>query len=285
MTIAEQQKIFLDELSTVYDVHEARAITKIVFTKVFNTDSLRLSLDRFRLLTTEQQSNLKEILLRLKKPEPVQYVLGEAWFCNLRFAVNPQVLIPRPETEELVEWVVASINSTHEKCHILDIGTGSGCIAISLSIKIPTAKVAAIDLSQGALQTAAANALYHHAQVEFTAADILKDELDVGRYHIIVSNPPYIAFDEKENMGKNVVEHEPHLALFVPNNNPLLFYETIARKAKQALQPGGKLFFEINERYGNEVIELLKQKGYTAIELRKDISGRDRMVKAELGKD
>jgi release factor glutamine methyltransferase len=278
MTIAEQQKIFWDELSTVYELREAQAISRIVFAHVFQIDSLRLSLDRFRLLTTDQQIKLKEILARLLNSEPVQYVLGEAWLCNLKFQVNSHVLIPRPETEELVEWIVDSSQNDSQKLNILDIGTGSGCIAISLSKKIANSVVSAIDVSEDAVKIAQKNASANNANVEFVTSDILKCNLEINKYNIIVSNPPYISVDEQKNMGANVLEHEPHLALFVPNNNPLLFYESIATKATDALVEGGKLFFEINEQHGTEVVNLLKAKGYSKVELRKDIRGKDRMV-------
>lgn len=247
-------------------------------------------LNRTQVLTSDATDiNSAQLLLLAEQVAsgiPVQYALGYAYFCGLKFHVNPAVLIPRPETEELVEWVCATVNHIPHP-HILDIGTGSGCIAISLAKKMPQARVTALDISPEVLQTARQNAQELHVEVDFLQYDILKDPLRslsslCSLCDAVVSNPPYIPESEAAQMEQNVLEHEPHLALFVPNQTPLLFYEAIARKALTMLTPGGHLFFEINRRFGTDVQALLCRLGYTNIQLRQDQFGNDRMVGAQL---
>lgn len=281
MTLAEMQKMFWDKLSEAYDAREAKAITKIVFEKILELDTLKLSLERFRILTTHQQQNLNDILVRLLKHEPVQYVLGEAHFFDLVLKVNETVLIPRPETEELVEWVIAETKNVTE-VHLLDIGTGSGCIAIALSLKVEGAKVAAIDISQPALSIATDNAVAYKADISFFQQDILTEKLPAKTYDVIVSNPPYIPFEENVSMADNVVKHEPHLALFTAGTDDLIFYRKISEQALNALKPGGKVFFEVHSAKGGEVTALLQEKGFRDIELRNDLSGKPRMVRASV---
>lgn len=281
MTLAEMQKTFWDELSITYDVREAKAITKIVFEKTLELDALKLSLERFRVLTTHQQETLNNTLNLLLKHEPVQYVLGEAQFFDLILKVNSSVLIPRPETEELVEWVIEEAKNS-KSVNMLDIGTGSGCIAITLSKKIPEAKLTAMDVSTDALSVAMENSLAHKTDVIFIQQDILTENLPTNTYDVIVSNPPYIALEEKESMAVHVVKYEPNLALFTQGNDDLVFYRKISEQALHALKPGGKLFFEIHFAKANEVTGLLQEKGFKNIELRKDLSGKPRMVRASI---
>lgn len=279
MTIAEQQKIYRDALADLYGTREATAITRLAFEQVLQLDATKIAIDRHRIITQHQKQVLQEILQRLLTHEPVQYVLGEADFFGLKFKVDKNVLIPRPETEELVEWILLDYGEAPE-LNLLDIGTGSGCIPIALSSKLPNAKVEGIDVSEGALQVAEANNQLNKTKVKFYRLDILKEELKPEVYDVIVSNPPYITEDEKALMSENVLQYEPALALFVPNHDAMLFYRVIAQRAATALKPGGALCFEINEAGGNEVVALLKQAGFTKIELKADLSGKDRMVKA-----
>jgi release factor glutamine methyltransferase len=224
-------------------------------------------------LLAAHQEKIKTVLQELSTGKPLQYVQGHTEFYGLPFKVNPSVLIPRPETEELVEWVLNGA-FPQSAINILDIGTGSGCIAISLKKNLPQANVWAIDISAAALETAKQNAelnnLTHNSQ------------LTTHNYNIIVSNPPYVTPTDKDLMHTNVTDFEPHTALFVPQDDPLLFYKAIADLAADKLATGGLLFFEINESYGDETVEMLKSKLFQNIELRKDMSGRDRMIKAVL---
>jgi release factor glutamine methyltransferase len=245
-----------------------------------------MEMDAMQLLRWES------VLSELKKEKPIQYILGETEFYGLPFLVNENTLIPRPETEELVEWIIKStkyeIQST--KLRILDIGTGSGCIAISLAKNFPNAEVSAIDVSEKALATAKKNAEINKVEVDFINVDILKIndlvELPTSNFQlptqfdIIVSNPPYVRNLEKAEIKSNVLEYEPHLALFVEDTDALLFYRKIAQLAQQNLSENGKLFFEINQYLGKETVELLEDLGFKNIELKKDIYGNDRMIRS-----
>ena len=217
----------------------------------------------------------------LQTAKPIQYILGETEFFSNRFFVNENVLIPRPETEELVDWVLQEYPDKSEKIKILDVGTGSGCIAISLAKALPNAVVTAIDVSEGALKVAKRNAELNSVVTYFLQQDILRIETLPDKYDIIISNPPYVRELEKKEIRHNVLEYEPHLALFVPDNNPLLFYDKIATLAQQTLNPNGSLFFEINQYLGQEMQTLLEQKLFTEITLRQDLFGNDRMIKAK----
>jgi release factor glutamine methyltransferase len=236
-------------------------------------------------LNAEQAQLFQTISVELISGKPIQYVIHEAWFAGMPFYVNEHVLIPRPETEELVEWIVEESSKLKAESFILlDIGTGSGCIPIALKKKITNTTVDAIDVSANALSVALRNAKTLNATINFYELDILKENSwqQFKSYNIIVSNPPYIKQSEAESMHQNVLQHEPHLALFVPDNDALLFYRKIADFALIHLQKNGLLFFEINEALGKEVIEMLANKGFQQIELRKDLQGKDRMVKAQL---
>ena len=224
----------------------------------------------------EPSSALFDALEQLYTHRPLQYVLGHAEFCGLVFAVNEDVLIPRPETEELVEWI--SREWKGRPVRILDIGTGSGAIAVALAKKLTEAMVSAVDISEKAILMAAANAAGNAVQVSFAVCDILNGKPE-GKFDVIVSNPPYVRHSEQEFMRKNVLDYEPGNALFVPDDDPLLFYRRIAGLGREMLNEGGALYFEINEAFGNETVRLLTELGYSQIEIRADILGKERMVK------
>lgn len=281
MTIAEQQQFFYHALSSVYDERETRAIARLVFEKVFNLNHTKLSLERFRIVTQAQENSVNQILYRLQQMEPLQYILGEADFCGLKFLVNPSVLIPRPETEELVYWIKETISGSKNPSNLLDIGTGSGCIAVSLSHFITNAVVEATDVSESAVKTAILNNEMNKTTVKFHVRDLFTEALPHSNYDVIVSNPPYISVKEMQEMHGNVLLHEPHLALFTPDDN-LLFYKAIVEKATTALRNNGYLFFEINENRGSEVKTLMENAGFKNVEIRKDISGKNRMVRGQL---
>lgn len=232
-------------------------------------------------VTSDQELAMQQVIERLNAAEPIQYVVGESYFFGRRFMVNRAVLIPRPETEELVREVVAAIHSQFStpKIHILDIGTGSGCIPITLALEIPGANVMAIDVSDEALSVAAQNAALLNAVVNFVKHDILSASLPEDSFHVIVSNPPYIGNSEKTTMKQNVLDYEPHVALFVADDDPLIFYKAIARQAFRALKDTGLLAVEINERYSEEVAAIFLKEGFTAIKIIPDLSGKPRIVK------
>lgn len=281
MTIAEIQKKYWQELKPIYGEREARAITRIVFEKIFQIQSVRLSLDLFRLVTVNQQNDLNTILLRLLTHEPVQYILEEADFYGLKFKVNKAVLIPRPETEELVALIEEEIKGS-TSLHLLDIGTGSGCIPIALAKANSQANIEAIDISTDALQVAEENNSRLQTKVRFKQLDILTRELEPNAYDIIVSNPPYILPAEQEDMSANVVSFEPHLALFTPPDDVLIFYKVITAQAQHALKKNGKLYFEINAAYGQQVVELMQKAGFKNVRINRDLSGKDRIVTGSL---
>ena len=224
---------------------------------------------------------IKEAIRELQNHKPIQYILGETVFFSYRFLVDENVLIPRPETEELVDWVLTTVTPTSKPLKIIDIGTGSGCIAISLAKSLPNAEVTAVDVSAKALQVARRNAELNGVTINFLQQDILQTTALPDTYDIIISNPPYVRELEKKEIHHNVLEYEPHLALFVPDNNPLLFYDKIATLAQRSLNPNGSLFFEINQYLGQEIQTLLEQKHFTEITLRQDLFGNDRMIKAK----
>lgn len=278
MTIAELQKTFHEQLALIYDTRESRAITQLALEHLLNLNGLKIGLEKFRLLTTCQRQQADEMLDRLQKHEPIQYIIGKTYFYGLEFLVNSTVLIPRPETEELVDWIIRE-EKKRETLSILDIGTGSGCIASALKYQIPQAKVCAMDISEAALNTARKNANALKQSVQFIQGDALNDDWQKESYDIIVSNPPYISADEKYLMRKNVLNYEPHIALFAAGE-ALIFYKTISTKALQSLSKGGVLYFEINENKADAVAQILKTAEYTAIEIKKDISGKPRMARA-----
>lgn len=264
-------------LAIAYSDGEIKALTRILATELLGVSQMAFYMKDDITLTEEQETLLDDAIARLQRYEPIQYILGYSDFCGLRFKVTPATLIPRPETSELVEWIAGE---TKGKENILDIGTGSGCIAISLAHRIPQSKVTAWDISNETLAVAAENSRNNGTEVTFEQVDILAYQPTGEQFDIIVSNPPYIKENEKEAMHANVLDWEPHTALFVPDSDPLLFYRTIAEKGLMLLKPGGKLYFEINRAHSKETMEMLAALGYTSIELRKDFADNDRMIRA-----
>ena len=276
MNLREIQNIFKRSLKNLYDKDETATIIRTVLMEALNYSTADLILKDQEVVSFETEEQLLKILERLKQAEPVQYVLGYAWFCGLRFKVNKYVLIPRPETEELVDWIVKQ--NKIQSPHILDIGTGSGCIAIALAKQIPEATVVAKDISKDALNTATQNALINNVDVKFLEADILNQHSNEIKYDIIVSNPPYVLQSESETMCRHVLQYEPATALFVPDDDALIFYKAILKYAGIHLKPGGKLFFEINPFKAEEITALLKSSNFIELSIKKDLQGRDRMV-------
>ena len=266
-----------EALTGCYSSGEVSALTRIIATELLGVSQMAYFLKDDVTLTAEQEALLDNAIERLKKQEPIQYILGYSDFCGLRFKVTPATLIPRPETSELVEWIASEATGNRS---ILDIGTGSGCIAVSLAHKLPQSEVTAWDISNEALAVAAENSKANGQAVTFEQVDILAYQPTDEQFDIIVSNPPYIKEVEKEQMEANVLDWEPHTALFVPDSDPLLFYRTIAQKATKMLHPGGKLYFETNRAYGKATCDMLASIGYTDIELRKDFADNDRMIRA-----
>jgi release factor glutamine methyltransferase len=280
MLISEYIKINAPSLVSTNRIDERESQTLLRF---LIEDSLQINRIDFSTysLNKEEMDLLNQSLERLKKNEPLQYITGKAYFYGLEFEVSPAVLIPRPETEELVDWLIEN-HKNKNNLKILDIGTGSGCIAISLAKNLPNAEVSAIDISAEALNIARNNAILNHVKVDFINADILTLQILDQNYDVIVSNPPYVRELEKEQMQQNVLSNEPHIALFVANGNPLVFYDKIAELAKNHLTENGVLYFEINQYLGAETVDLLKTKGFNNIKVKKDIYDVDRMVKCLL---
>lgn len=268
-------------LHPYYQETEAGALARWILTEVFHFSTFDLYAGKDMNFSENDRGRLEDILNRLRDYEPLQYVLGKAEFGGLSFEVTPDVLIPRPETLELVEWITADCQGT-EGVRILDIGTGSGCIPVTLYKRLEAYRpqVASWDVSEKALEVAGRNAAANGAVVTFCCQDVLSESLPETEVDVLVSNPPYIAEKEKASMERNVLDWEPGLALFVPDDDPLLFYRRIAEAGLRILSPGGRLYYEINRAYGKETVALLERLGYTEVELRKDLSGNDRMVKA-----
>lgn len=279
-----EQIHFVNALKSIYPTSEAENIFLIAIEYITGKD-LRANLNHRFILTDTQQKQLKSIVSRLLNHEPIQYITNECWFYDIPFYVDENVLIPRPETEELVHWIVNE-NKTDERLSILDVGTGSGCIPVILKRKLTGATVYACDVSTTALEVAKKNAEEHNILINFLQLDFLDDKAwsSLPRVDIIVSNPPYIPLKDKKEMRENVLQYEPHVALFVKNESPLVFYKAIANCGKKILTENGRIYVEIHESLGPEVIKLFEQMGYAAA-LKKDMQGKDRMVKAMLKKE
>jgi len=269
------------QLSAFYKPEEVRSLTNLILRDVCGLSYTDIATGKFNNLSDDNLLIIKHIIERLQKYEPYQYILGRTNFFEMDFKVNSSVLIPRPETEELMDWIISE--NIFPELTILDIGTGSGCIAITLAKHILSSKVYAWDISQDALDVAIANAHSNGVDVEFCKVDVLRDFPNDVQFDIIVSNPPYITEKEKDDMERNVLDYEPEISLFVPDNHPLVFYERIAEIAKSILKPGGKLYFEINREKGAEINTLLLNEGFNNIQIRKDISGNERMMCANIG--
>jgi release factor glutamine methyltransferase len=269
------------ELEGFYPEMEIRSFSYLIVEKLSGFSRTQVIVNKSTIFSESQRHIVDGFIENLKNFVPIQYILGETEFFGLTFSVNESVLIPRPETEELVDWI-CNDNSKDNKLDILDIGTGSGCIAIALKHKFQNATVTGFDISEKSLKTAHINAKRNNLTINFDKVDILKVFNINQKWNIIVSNPPYIPEKEKSEILPNVLAYEPHLALFVPDNDPLIFYRHIALFAQQQLQPTGKLYFEIHRDAGKACVDLLNDLGFHKVELRKDISGNDRMVKGNI---
>lgn len=281
MTFSAFEHRFVNQLAECYSSEEASMLFFLSVSYRKGWKKAEYLLEKSSSLPSEDEAFFEAVLGQLKQSKPIQYILGETEFYGLPFSVNPSVLIPRPETEELVQWMIQSQKKPSPS--ILDIGTGSGCIAIALKTNIPQALVLGLDISTDALGLAKQNAKKNNADVRFLQADILQmgpEDLP-QKFEVLVSNPPYIPVEEKGLMKANVLHNEPHIALFVTTEEPLVFYEKIAALASQVLVPEGYLYFEINERFATETSTLLSEKGFCNIELRTDLNGKDRMIRAQ----
>lgn len=282
MLLKEIKEIYHRELDEIYPKEEVDSMFYLMIEHFLGLERFILVINPEIVITKEEEQYMFEGLSKLRKEQPIQYVLGETTFMDLKILVNESVLIPRPETEELVNWALEDINEMDDDLEIIDIGTGSGCIAISLAKLKPYLKVTAIDISGPALEVAKKNALINEVDVEFREVDILKARPIGKNYDIIISNPPYIREMERDNMRNNVLQNEPYSALFVSDEDPLLFYRTIAKLARDGLKENGVLYLEINQYLGEDVKMLLRDFNFSEIELRKDIFGNDRMIRAKL---
>lgn len=281
MNYLELKHYFLKQMANVYPSKETESFFYILcqhFLKINRTNFLLEPNTKIDRITLEK---FDSALLQLKKEVPIQYITGQTEFYGLNFMVNHNVLIPRPETEELVDWIIKDKANQQEQHKILDIGTGSGCIAVSLAKYYKNSTIYAIDISTKALEIAKTNAKTHCVNIQFFQKDILAENLNLNGLDVIVSNPPYVRQLEKKHMNNNVLLHEPSIALFVEDDNPLIFYDNIAQFASKNLKHQGWLYLEINEFLGNDTIALLKEKGFENIILKKDIFGVDRMIKAQ----
>jgi len=266
------------ELAGIYAKEEIESMIFLIFEKLKGYSRTQFLLANEEKLIGDDRNEIWKVIDRLKNHEPIQYILGMTEFYGLPFYTVPGVLIPRPETEELVQWII--LENRHSNPAILDIGTGTGCIAISLQKNIPESTVLACDISRVCIETAERNSLLNNSKVSVFEYDILNEtpEIQFSELDIVVSNPPYIREAEKSLMEKNVLEHEPELALFVPNEKPLIFYEQIANFSQIHLKNQGQLYFEINEAFGPECCDMLQGKGFSKIAIKKDINGKDRMI-------
>jgi release factor glutamine methyltransferase len=281
MSLNDIKQALKKQLAGQYESVELNPLLSILAEHITGWDQLHQALNKETELNESQIFAIEQAAAELKAGKPIQYVIGKAWFMGEAYSVNEHVLIPRPETEELVDWILEYAEIKGTALRILDIGTGSGCIAIALKKALPNSKVTAIDISPKALKVATDNATKLNAEIEFIPLDILNTAFLPNQYDVIVSNPPYIPMQELENMETQVVAHEPNIALFVPDEDPLVFYKAIARLAKLHLKPNGQLFFEIHFDQGESMVKLLDEMHFHA-ELREDLFGKDRMIRASL---
>jgi release factor glutamine methyltransferase len=295
MNIREAERYIKDGLSNIYDEQEAVNIARMVIEHITSLDRTSRLLKKDLELTLQQSGSLDHILARLKQHEPVQYVIGKCWFSGMELYVNSSVLIPRPETEELVDWIIKDVKAAGidvferrrseadqtKSLKILDVGTGSGCIALALKKAMPKAEVWGCDVSDEALVVARRNGSALDIRVDFQGVDFLDlgQQKSLPTVDILVSNPPYVPLSNIGSMRANVVEHEPHTALFVPNNDPLVFYRALALFGRRRLYEHGNIYMEIHEDLSNDVSTLFEAEGYTSIQIRKDMQGKERMVK------
>lgn len=282
MNLKDLQNTFHLELDVIYDKEEVDSFFFMLIESYYNVSRLKLAMEPQ--FSVDSYEAILNALNLLKEEQPIQYILGETEFYGLPFKVNQYTLIPRPETEELVDWIISKLKNQYSEIRVLDVGTGSGCIAISLAKNLSNAKVYALDVSKEAINMAKNNAQSNDVDVEFIEADILNNEtwdsdFKKMKFDVIVSNPPYVREQEKQLMKPNVLNNEPHLALFVNDENPLLFYKAITEFSVENLTKKGELFFEINEYLGKEMIQLLVDSNFKNIELKQDIFKKDRMIK------
>ena len=278
-TLKELKGIFITSISELYPLEEIQSFFYLLTKKYLGLSRIEVTLNYEKKVSDEQFFKFEEAIQRLIKFEPIQYIIGEEEFYGLPFLVNKDVLIPRPETEELVNWIVSDNKGLNNSLSVLDIGTGSGCIAISLAYNLPKAVINALDVSKSALKVAKQNSKLNNVTINFQQIDVLNCNKLTETYDVVVSNPPYVREKEKLEIESNVLKHEPATALFVRDNDPLLFYRKIAELCKVYLKPRGLIYFEINEYLSEELIIMLKSKGFNDIVLRKDIFGKDRMLK------
>ena len=279
-TVGDVYSRFRSQLSKSYEPNEEEQITVLAFEHVMNYRRVDVSLNKNERLAENHIKSFDKILAALNTGKPIQYVLGNSWFYGINLMVNKHVLIPRQETEELVDWIVKDIKSLSKKpSAILDVCTGSGCIALALKKEFPEIKIIAIDISEKALEVARYNAIKENLEIKFIHMDALKISLDIYP-DMIVCNPPYVMKSEKADMHQRVTDYEPSAALFVPDDDPLLFYRNVSTWGLRFLKPEGRIYFEINERMGNEIIGLHSELGYSESEIKKDLPGKDRMFRA-----
>jgi len=267
------------KLSGVYDEREAMNMAHLLLTHFYGLDRMKVVLNDEFLLVENVEIVLNKAIDELNQHKPIQHILGSVEFYGCELKVDERALIPRPETEELVDWIVTE--NIIEDPYILDVGTGTGCIPIALKNAIPKARVAAVDVSEEALALARENAKQNNTEVDFQHLDILNEAFPFDMLDLVVSNPPYIPESDKPEMSSNVLSFEPHLALFVANNDPFIFYKRITELALQHLKIGGMLYFEIHERFGEEMVKLVEDMGFTNVFLKKDLQGKDRMLQAQ----
>ena len=283
MTLQEIKKNFQEELKGIFSSEEIDMFFFMIVQKEFGFSKSKTLASLKEEVSMGESIMIHGCLNRLKKSEPIQYILEETEFYGLPFKVSPYVLIPRPETEELVDWVVQEYkNHKSESLELLDIGTGSGCIAVSLAKKLHWANISALDVSKKALGVAEENAQHNQVEIDFFERDILQADSLPKSYDVIISNPPYVRESEKKAMQKNVLNYEPHTALYVDDEDPLRYYQKMAHLAKKQLTSGGALYFEINEYLSEELIELLQNEGFKRCILKQDLFGKDRMLKCSL---
>ena len=283
MSLQDQKQIIKQALKEVYEPIELNSLIAILMEHITGYNQIQQAVNKAQLLDKKQETQLTKAIELLKLGMPIQYITGEAWFMGNEIMVNENVLIPRPETEELVEWVIEYANIINKPLQILDIGTGSGCIATSVKLALPNCMVAGLDISEAALSIAIQNANKLQADISWMQENILDTAYLPNKFDIIISNPPYIPFKENINMQVQVKNFEPNIALFVTNDDPLIFYRTIARLGKQYLNPNGQLFFEMHYDQGKALLALFDEMGYHA-ELKQDMFGKDRMLRASLKK-
>ena len=295
MKLYEAERFTRDKLIAIYDEREAANIAAMVLENITGLSRIDRLTKKEDTLSLNQLNELNQQIQRLSQYEPIQYVLNQAWFYGMELYVDKDVLIPRPETEELVDWIIKDVKAERKDVFerrpaeadettmlkILDVGTGSGCIALALKKEMPKAEVWACDVSDRALNVARRNGSHLDIRIDFVGLDFLNipEQKQLPTVDIIVSNPPYVPLNDKEQMNPNVIQYEPHTALFVPNNNPLVFYDAIAQFGKHRLYKGGRIYMEIHEELGEDVIALFKGEGYNNIELRSDMQKKNRMVR------